>query len=172
MSTTKTFASSDEGLCREHRMAVAHGQVLQKFCRYKIDDCDETNAGEHQRRWRFEAEPVPSGREGKRHRHDQCDQRRRCQNRIRKILPRRPLVRTTKMTRICVAIDSRNQAVWNSAGDALKKNTSVANVRKSNSDDIGPMIAANRTSPVYHTCGRTVASARTVSNGMPISERS
>ena len=69
-------------------MAVAHGQVLQKFCRYKIDDHDETNAGEHQRRWRFEAEPVPSGREGKRHRHDQCDQRRRCQNRIRKILPR------------------------------------------------------------------------------------
>src|SRR5439155_22053616 len=55
----------------------------------------------------------------------------------------RPLVRMMKMTRICVAIDSSNQMVRNSSGDALNTNTSAPKVRKSNSDDSGPMIAAN-----------------------------
>src|ERR1700722_19529276 len=85
----------------------------------------------------------------------------------------RPLERMMKMTRIWVAIDSRNHAVWYSAGVALNTSNKEAKVRKSNRDDIGPMIAAKRISPrMSQTCGRAVASGRTPSNGIPISERS
>src|ERR1700693_735471 len=65
-----------------------------------------------------------------------------------KVYHGRPLVRMMKITRICVAIDSRNQVVRNSSGEALNTNTSAPKVRKSNSDESGPMIAANRSRPL------------------------
>src|ERR1700675_2387120 len=75
----------------------------------------------------------------------------------------RPLVRMMKITRIWVAIDSRNQTVRNSSGEALNRNTSAPKVKKSNSDESGPMIAANRISLfMLHTCGRAVACGLTV----------
>src|SRR5881227_2395075 len=70
----------------------------------------------------------------------------------------RPLVRMMKMTRIWVAMDSMNQAVRNSSGEALNRYSRAPKVRKSNTDDSGPMIAAKRASRLMlHTCGRAVA---------------
>ena len=85
----------------------------------------------------------------------------------------RPLVRMMKITRICVAIDSRNQVVRNSSGEALNTYSSTPKVAKSNSDDSGPIIAANRISRfMSHNCGHAVACGLTVSKGMPSSDKS
>ena len=90
-----------------------------------------------------------------------------------RLLHGRPLVRMMKMTRIWVAMDSRNQAVRNSSGVAWNRYSSAPKVRKSNSDDSGPMIAAKRSSRfMSQRCGRAVACGLTRSNGMPSSERS
>src|SRR5664279_3515129 len=78
----------------------------------------------------------------------------------------RPLVRIMNITRICVAIDSRNHVVRNSSGEALNTNTSAPKVKKSNSEESGPMIAANRIRRLMsHNCGQAVACELTVSKG-------
>src|SRR5260370_41490535 len=56
-----------------------------------------------------------------------------------RLLQGRKLVRMMKITRICVAIDSRNQAVRNSSGDALNRYISAAKVRKSAIDASSPL---------------------------------
>ena len=48
----------------------------------------------------------------------------------------RPLVRIMNMTRICVAIDSKNHVVWNAAGEAWMIKRSPPNVRRSNNEGV------------------------------------
>ena len=72
-----------------------------------------------------------------------------------------------------MAIDSRNQTVRNSSGAAWKISSRPAKVSMSKADDSGPITPAKRIrARMFQTCGRAVASGRTVSKGMPISEKS
>src|SRR5690242_12627332 len=79
----------------------------------------------------------------------------------------RPFVRMTKITRICVAMDSRNHAVRNSSAETPKTRSSTPKVTRSNSDESGPITLANRRTPAMsQTWGREVADESTRSKGM------
>lgn len=53
------------------------------------------------------------------------------------------LVRKTKTTKVCVARDSTNQAVWKTGTDALNTNNSRKKVKKSKIELTGPIITIN-----------------------------
>ena len=77
------------------------------------------------------------------------------------------------MTRICVAIDSRNHVVLNSVRRGMEDEEQSAERQEIEQRRERPMIAVKRISArMSQTCGRAVASGRTESNGMPISEKS
>ena len=84
----------------------------------------------------------------------------------------RPLVRMMKITRICVAIDSRNQrSEFLGCGVEDQQQAGEGQHvegRRQRAHDAAKRIRSR----MFQTCGRAVASGRTVSKGMPISEKS
>ena len=82
-------------------------------------------------------------------------------------------VRMMKITNTCVASDSTNQPVRNSALSACNTASSSQKVRKSKMELTGPMVIMNvRIKPMSQRRGRARSSSSTLSAGSGNSDRS
>ena len=82
-------------------------------------------------------------------------------------------VRITNTTSVCVAMDSRNQPVRNTSGLVWNIRKRTPKVRKSKTEESGPITPAKRTTcRMLQRCGLAMSAGPTASNGMPISEMS
>src|SRR5665213_942422 len=87
-----------------------------------------------------------------------------CKPRKLKTLPRLRMISTTN---VCVAIDSRNQPVWNPAPVTPNTQSSTAKVMRSKHDESGPKMIINFfMKPMSNYLGRCRKSSSTLSNGI------